>query len=314
MKKLEESLIDLVKGSNKMEYKNILLGQESHPKRLKTAYKIPEYISQFGAGEHDFFELAAVIKGKCVMTMGGKSYLLEPGDLCFIKYNIKHFESYFKENSGYEILWIAYSSVFRIRIYNAVYEPKNKYRLFSSIIMKVKPETFFMLEKIATMNDPKKNINEIKSLLKKWLAAVQDNLKKKKYEMRVYTDKNLKSAAVRSKRMEKAMQYLAEHYNEKIRLKDIAAEVGLSPAYFATLFYELYYHPLHEYITELRMKKAFQLLKTSNLNVNEIAYKVGYGDNLFFRHIFKKYTGISPREFRGRDVPAPAVISPSINP
>jgi two-component system response regulator YesN len=53
-----------------------------------------------------------------------------------------------------------------------------------------------------------------------------------------------------------------------------------------------------EYLTEIRIKKAKELLRMTNLRSTEISYQVGYSDPHYFSHVFGKYTGFSPREFR----------------
>jgi len=58
-----------------------------------------------------------------------------------------------------------------------------------------------------------------------------------------------------------------------------------------------------EYLTRLRMDKARQYLKTTDLRSQDIAERIGYTDAHYFRYLFKKSTGMSPREYRisGKD-------------
>ena len=55
-----------------------------------------------------------------------------------------------------------------------------------------------------------------------------------------------------------------------------------------------------EYLTEIRLKNARELLQNSQLSIKEICVQSGYGDPNYFSRIFKKYEGVTPSEFRGR--------------
>ena len=56
------------------------------------------------------------------------------------------------------------------------------------------------------------------------------------------------------------------------------------------------------YLTDIRLNQAKELLAASSLNVGEIAAVVGYENALYFSRIFRKYVGVSPREYREREI------------
>ena len=310
---LKENMLDkmnkIIHNVKIIKYPQVILGNESHPRKTVKKYEVPDILKDY-TGSAEFMEAACLISGKCVIAIEGSSYKMEPGDLCVIKHGVKHYESYIDKSTPYEMMWLGYSSVFRLRIHHAKYSQTTGYRIDSVISMKIKGAAYLLLENIFEISEPKKEFAKIKDLLLQWFDNISDNLKKSSYIFKECGANIMRSEALKEKRIIKAVNYLHKHYTEKLKLKDLADQIPLSPAYFAELFEEIYNHPLHEYITELKMKKSYELLRTTDLTVNEISSKAGYDDPLFFRHIFKKYTGVSPREYRLRGISIPMVISP----
>ena len=95
-----------------------------------------------------------------------------------------------------------------------------------------------------------------------------------------------------------AKQYMQTHYMEGISLEEIAGIAGFSPAYFSGLMKREMGIGFSEYLIQLRMEKAKELLKGSNKNIKDICKQVGYSDLKHFTALFKKYTGIKPGEYR----------------
>jgi two-component system response regulator YesN len=83
-----------------------------------------------------------------------------------------------------------------------------------------------------------------------------------------------------------------------ISLHAVAASVGHSPCYFSTVFGAETGQTFKEYVTELRIKRAKELMRTTNYKSAEISDRVGYNDPHYFSLVFRKSTGVSPREFR----------------
>lgn len=92
--------------------------------------------------------------------------------------------------------------------------------------------------------------------------------------------------------------FIESHYSEKITLDDMANKVGLSSAYFSALFKKETGTNLFNYINEIRIEHAKQLLQTSDESIAAIADMVGYTDERYFSKTFHKTTGIKPALFR----------------
>ena len=93
--------------------------------------------------------------------------------------------------------------------------------------------------------------------------------------------------------------YIKEHYREPINTKLIADHFNFTPAYLSKIFRNYKNITPADYITTLRIEKSKQLLSnSSDLSVKEVALYVGYEDSLYFSKVFKKFTGVSPKNFQ----------------
>lgn len=95
-----------------------------------------------------------------------------------------------------------------------------------------------------------------------------------------------------------AKQYIMNHYVEPITLELVAEKVGFSSSYFSSLFKKETGVGFTDYLIQLRMEKAKDLLKNTKDSVKDICTAVGYSDLKHFTSMFRKYTGLKPGEFR----------------
>lgn len=98
--------------------------------------------------------------------------------------------------------------------------------------------------------------------------------------------------------MEHCCEYLQKHYMEEITLETVAEKYYFNPSYFSTLFKNYFGCSFSSYLTELRMRKAKELLASTDNKVKEIAVKAGYRDPNYFIRAFKKFYGYTPDEYR----------------
>ena len=95
-----------------------------------------------------------------------------------------------------------------------------------------------------------------------------------------------------------AKQYIKQNYMKPISLEEVSSLVGFNAAYFSTLFKKENGSNYVNYLSEVRMNKAKELLRETNLNIAVICEQVGYNDLKHFTKSFKKSTGIKPNEYR----------------
>jgi two-component system response regulator YesN len=97
----------------------------------------------------------------------------------------------------------------------------------------------------------------------------------------------------------KAQTYIQKNYSDKdISLHSVAKEVNFSPNHFSTVFSQEMGETFISYVTRLRLERAKLLLKTTKMRTSDIGYEVGYNDTQYFSYVFKKNTGMTPKDFR----------------
>ncbi|RDY31985.1 response regulator [Lachnotalea glycerini] len=95
------------------------------------------------------------------------------------------------------------------------------------------------------------------------------------------------------------IDYILENYADKeINIQILASVVYLTPTYLSNLFKKKTGVTIGQYITEIRLKKAEELLNNPRLKLYQIADMVGYEDANYFAKLFKKKTGMMPSEYR----------------
>ena len=97
----------------------------------------------------------------------------------------------------------------------------------------------------------------------------------------------------------KAKKYIQENYqNEEMSLQSVASNVNVSSNHFSAIFRKETGETFIDYLTEVRMEKAKDLLVSTSMKTSEVGYEVGYRDPHYFSYIFKKTQGVSPKEYR----------------
>lgn len=95
-----------------------------------------------------------------------------------------------------------------------------------------------------------------------------------------------------------ALEDMQTEFAKNREIADYAKMCSISSSYFISRFTKEYGIPPYRYLTEIRISQAKHLLLETGISISEIARSIGYSDPFCFSRIFRKYTGISPSEFR----------------
>lgn len=95
-----------------------------------------------------------------------------------------------------------------------------------------------------------------------------------------------------------AIAYMERHCARPLRLGEVAKHVGCSPAYLSRKFKATRSCTFTYCLNQLRVERSKPLLLNSSLAVGDVGYLVGFCEQSYFVKVFRRYTGITPRQYR----------------
>ncbi len=98
--------------------------------------------------------------------------------------------------------------------------------------------------------------------------------------------------------LRKAIDYIQEHYNEQVTLNEVAENIYVSTFYISRMFKKELGKSFVDYLNDVRIEKSKELLKDVKYKTYEVAEIVGISDPHYFSKLFKKYSGMTPSEYR----------------
>ena len=100
------------------------------------------------------------------------------------------------------------------------------------------------------------------------------------------------------RRLQRVLSYIEARLGDTISLDDLAGEACLSPFHFARLFQQAMGQPPHRYVVEQRVAAAQERLRIGRTSMAEVALDTGFGTQANFSRVFRKVTGLTPRQYR----------------
>ncbi len=250
---------------------------------------------------HAMIELSLIVKGSGVYKINGKTYSIRENDVFLYRPNEAHCITDIEKGGmvllnlhiAPSYLYTAFPNVFKsnyIRILTANF-PLRSSKLndillekdvleVRSLILKIKDE--FTNKQADYLTATINNICNIFILI----ARTHDNITLQKNERRNY------------KKIASSIQFINEYFCTDITLDSISKHVGYGRCYFSSIFKQYMGMSIWDYISIKRIEKALSLIKTTDKNLLDIAEECGFNNSANFNKIFKKYTNLTPRDFK----------------
>jgi len=239
---------------------------------------------------HEEMEIKYIISGSVHVNFGTKVEQARQGDIVVVnscQYHTNQFEP--GEEVVYHLLCV---DLARLGIDEALlYGERNKGIRFQNII-RGDPETVRSGEQLFSAFASQREPLVLLGLFLAFFANLRQHTEEQ--IPKVAGGKRLRG---QEEIVHLAFAYIHDHYQETIRLSDIASRCYVTESHFCRVFREFTGETPIVYINKLRINKAIALLNNADLSFAEVAAQVGFADSSYFCRNFKKYTGVSPTAY-----------------
>lgn len=262
---------------------------------------IPNCFSIFPMHWHDEMEFIKIIKGKYIVNINLKEYVVEEGDIVILKPCTLHsFKQYENEKMASKTIMFDLSMLnsnvtdaCSIKYFTPFLDNKVSYPTILKPSDKGYKNIKNCIDKLFLCYEEKNEFFELQ--LKSYLFELFYILFKECFEIH---DCSTKIKDDTTNDIKAILEYIKINYMNPISIKDLANVVNFSEHYFMRFFKKYMGMTCVDYINEYRLNIATNLLETTDMSIMEIAVKVGVNNISYFNKIFKKKFNLTPKEYR----------------
>ena len=249
--------------------------------------------------KHNVYEFNFVEHCKGARRIVGDSVeVLGEYDLAFMGCNLEHVWEQYECKPGiiHEITIMIPADLF-----DAKFMEKNCMKPVKDMFENAQVGIAFGMRAIMTVYD---RINQIVSsepsfgTVQTLLSIIYDLAASGDYHTLASSHYSHAEVPVTSRRIKKLKDYIDAHFNEEIRIEVLADMVGMTPNALSRFFKQRTNRSISNYINEVRLGHATNMLADSTMSIAEISYRCGFNTISNFNRIFKNVKEITPKEFR----------------
>lgn len=250
--------------------------------------------------DHDFVEIVYIIEGTGRHYINDEEFVIKAGDLLFVNYGCTH--AFLVDDQ-----LVAYNLMIRVDYFikNMIKDNNLFYMLALTSFEKIQhelndksPLVFFDYSERDEIFNLFRNIETELSQEKLGKSSILDSY------INIILCKVFRKIFMQNTRQEllipqEIIDYISEHFNEKLSLGELSQKCFYSPAYFSRLFKKTFNMSFTDYIMDIRLKHCCELLKDSDYTIEKIMEECGFFDKNTFYERFKNKYGCTPSEYRG---------------
>jgi len=253
----------------------------------------------FLAHWHSEIEVVLVREGSLGMGINSEYYILEKGDIAICTSGDIHY--YNSKNMKSEIVLIVFRPELLGNVINLLINTRFVYPVINTSTIEQLNLDRAVIDNIKTcINNIFREINQKNSHYQVFTKSSIIELIGLFLRHIPYHSANSNGNIVcgEESRLMKAISYIENNYTQDISLEDIAKFLEINPFYFSRVFNKGTGLNFKTYLNTIRIEKAYNLLKTSNDSIIDIAYECGFNSIRTFNRVFKNIKGTSPSIFR----------------
>ena len=244
---------------------------------------------------HEDIEMCTVTSGKMAYSVNGKTIMLEEGDTIFINSNQIHYSMAIEEQTARYVIFIAHpgilnsSVVVEMQALRPIIDNKDlPYLRFRDIDEMTDKMYSLMHSLLAIRHCPfeiTKQFFQIWDLIIKRSEIIGILGPEEVSDSRMQTFKNM-------------MHFISNNFQRTLTLEEIASSANISKSLCNLLFKQYVGESPISYLMHFRARKMAEYLRSSNLSMSEICSLSGFSGVSYMSETFKKFFGVSPREYR----------------
>jgi len=310
--KNDAAISDLMQRRKISKQNGIIINNELSERHLAVYLRGPGQGGEQSMHKHTHYEIVCVMQGHCLYETTGGTSEIQSSTIIFNS-NIRS-HTLKNESSDFKALVTAFTPAIAEKTLSAPYENTNQENpnilepffrndeTYKNILrLEEKPFTrvlilFFQLAHVYNHSGdaPGDTTILLHKLFNSALAAAS-------YEYTLAAPKTAASLlSVKSRALQKIVLYIEDNYEKDISLDELARTANTSKYTLSKAFPKLTGIGLFDYINRRRIEKAKFLLQTSSLNITAVSIQTGFNSVSYFNLAFKKNTGVSPGEYRGK--------------
>ena len=244
---------------------------------------------------HPEWELTFITESTGIRSVGNSIQAYHPGELVLLGPNLPHC---WKTNRTTKQLAKSTVIQFRKDLLGEGWMEKEEFSLINKLLCMSKNGLIFN-EKISTIIGEKmvsmKDMSSLSKIIE--IIKILHELSSEKYEV-LSLGATFNTNTVVSKRIEKIIDFVNNNYSDKIDSSQLGALVFMTPVSFSKFFKKTFNKTFTSYLNEYRVSKACELLKESDISIEQIALESGYPNLSFFHRQFKLFTNRTPAQYR----------------
>lgn len=263
-------------------------------KRLADVFRFISFVptEKYFEHQHHRIEINYVKKGSCIIQLQDESINFKENELMIICPDVMH--SFQAGNDGCTLM--------QLEFLPEVFED------FTNVLAVNDWDVFTPLSLFSSSNSVIKIINNVRIMRAIQRIVTELNTKKSYFdylvlmyyaELLILIYRHMDEAYLpigSNPAMAKAIQFIRENFKKDISIKQVANEVQISERYLRKVFGEYLNLSPIEYLNQIRINHAIELLRISELSIKEICYECGFQSPQYFSRVFKKQVGVNPRK------------------
>lgn len=244
---------------------------------------------------HNYYEIFYLQTGKCRFLLKDSVYHLEKGDLVFIAPGELHHSLYYP-NSSCEIITLYFKKEYVNMQLLEQWIPETEIAELHSFMGSV--PALYQEDFVTLLNRMLSENSQIDEYSDAFLCCYLEELLLLLMRNSVMNEKEPELLNARDADILAATKYIYKNFQNPLTLEEVSAVASLSPTYFSKKFKQITGMGFKEYLNFVRLKHAQAALLTTNSTITDIALEYGFNDSNYFKDLFKKVYGKSPRDFR----------------